>query len=108
MRELVLPADGRGPGSGRIPGAEGPGRFDLSGGNRVGQRRAERHRPIEADRLHLEIVNRKHARQLVRIAGNDDELGVLRLELFDDHRTRDSRAGLFARFAVVARFAAEW
>ena len=84
--KVNAPSSGVSPGSSGCHGPNVPFVAISPGGTRVGQRRVEGHRPVERDRPHVEIVDGPHLRLLVLLAGNDDELGVLRDEVVDDDR----------------------
>src|SRR5262245_6859354 len=85
------------------PGTERTLRRDLAGGDGIRQRRDERHGPVEADRLHFEVVDCPHLRILLRIIRDDDELRVPGGDVLDQHRARHRAGRLGARLLVVRR-----
>ena len=55
--ELKASVERRQPRLARLPGTERAARVDLSRRHRVGQRRFERHRPIDAEIVHAQAVD---------------------------------------------------
>ena len=91
--ERILPVNRRRARRLTAPGAETPFGLDLAAWNGIGQLGAERHAALDADALHLQLVDQELARLLPGAPRDEAQNGIRRFEPLDVDRRRRRLSG---------------